>query len=145
MALYIDRNSGTRSCTVTSVGSQASTQSAPPAREPRGARRHPRPARSRIRALVHALIIFVGCILVTDAVVGERGLLERLRARRRHDELAAAIAARQQENARLREEARRLREDPAEIEAIARRDLGLIRRGELLFIVKDRPTPRADR
>ena len=41
------------------------------------------------------------------------------------------------ENARLREEARRLREDPSAIEEIARRELGLIVPGEKLFILKD--------
>jgi cell division protein FtsB len=98
----------------------------------------------RVRALVRALILFVGCVLVTDAVFGERGLLEMRRARRRHDELASGIATLRQQNARLREDARRLREDAAAIEAIARRDLGLIRRGELLFIVKDLPSPHRD-
>ncbi|MGH9219038.1 MAG: FtsB family cell division protein, partial [Vicinamibacterales bacterium] len=41
------------------------------------------------------------------------------------------------ENAQLREAARRLREDPAAIEEAARRELGLIKPGEVLFIVKD--------
>jgi cell division protein FtsB len=60
-----------------------------------------------------------------------------LRARRQHDELAAVIAAQRTENARLREEVRRLTEDPAAIEEVARRELGLIRRGEKVFIIKD--------
>ena len=38
-----------------------------------------------------------------------------------------------------REEARRLREDPSAIEDLARRELGLIKPGEKLFIVKDIP------
>jgi cell division protein FtsB len=42
-----------------------------------------------------------------------------------------------EENARLRDEARRLREDPRTIEEIARRELGLIKPGEKLFIIKD--------
>jgi cell division protein FtsB len=33
--------------------------------------------------------------------------------------------------------ARRLREDPSAIESVARRDLGLIKPGEKVFIVKD--------
>ena len=60
-----------------------------------------------------------------------------LRARHEYDELAATIARERAENARLREEARRLREDPGAIEEIARRELGLIRPGEKLFILKD--------
>jgi cell division protein FtsB len=73
--------------------------------------------------------------------VGDRGLIAMLDARRQHDELAAAIARQRAENARLREEVRRLKEDPSAIEEIARRDLGLIRPGEKVFIVKDLTSP----
>ena len=48
-----------------------------------------------------------------------------------------SLARSRSENARLREQARELREDPAAIEEIARRELGLIRPGEKLFIIKD--------
>ncbi len=37
----------------------------------------------------------------------------------------------------LREEMRRLNEDPATIESLARQELGLIRPGEIVFILKD--------
>ena len=66
-----------------------------------------------------------------------------LRARHEYDDLAASIARQRAENGRLREEARRLREDPAMIEEIARRELGLIRPGEKVFIVKDVLPPTA--
>ena len=66
-----------------------------------------------------------------------------LRARQEYDELAAKIARQRAENLRLRDEARRLREDSATIEEIARRDLGLIRPGEKIFIVKDVAPPRS--
>jgi cell division protein FtsB len=91
----------------------------------------------RKRRIVQFLLIFVAIVIVVDGLVGERGLLAMLRARRQHDDLAATIAREQAENARLREEARRLREDPVAIEEIARRDLGLIRPGEKVFILKD--------
>ena len=38
---------------------------------------------------------------------------------------------------RLRNEVKRLNNDPSSIEEIARRELGLIKPGEKLFIVKD--------
>ena len=60
-----------------------------------------------------------------------------MRARRQYDELSATIARQRMDNARLRDAARRLRDDPATIEEIARRELGLIRQGERLFIIKD--------
>ena len=91
----------------------------------------------RSRRILQLLLLFVAAIIVVDGLVGERGLLAMLQARRQYDELAATIARQQAENARLQEEARRLREDPAAIEELARRDLGLIKPGELVFILKD--------
>ena len=63
--------------------------------------------------------------------------MQTLRARRRYAELAATIERLRRENADLREQARQLREDPATVEELARRELGLIRPGEILFIIKD--------
>jgi cell division protein FtsB len=83
-------------------------------------------------------------VLFVDALVGERGLLAMRQARRDYQALESTIARQRAENERLREEARRLREDPSAIEEIARRELGLIRPGEKLFIIKDLngpPTP----
>jgi cell division protein FtsB len=91
--------------------------------------------------MLRLIFLFVAVLIVVDALVGDRGLLAALDARRQHDDLAAAVARQRAENARLSEEARRLRDDPAAIEEIARRDLGLIRKGEKVFIVKDLASP----
>ncbi|HLG58625.1 MAG TPA: septum formation initiator family protein [Vicinamibacterales bacterium] len=93
--------------------------------------------RRRGRRALQYLLVFVGCVLVLDALVGEKGLLEMLKKRQEYRTLEQSIANARTENAQLREEARRLREDPAAIEDLARRDLGLIKPGEKLFIVKD--------
>jgi cell division protein FtsB len=71
-------------------------------------------------------------------VVGERGLLEVRRARIEYQSLEALLAERRADNATLRERARRLRDDPAAIEEVARRELGLIRPGERVFIIRER-------
>jgi len=94
------------------------------------------------RRIVHLLLIFVASVIVVDALVGERGLVAMLRARHEYHALPASIARQRAENARLRETARRLREDPTAIEEIARRELGLIKPGERVFIVKDLPPPK---
>jgi cell division protein FtsB len=91
----------------------------------------------RTRKIVHLLLIFVASVIVVDALVGDRGLVAMLRARREYDELSASVAQQRAENARLRETARRLREDPSAVEEIARRELGLIKPGERVFIIKD--------
>jgi len=101
----------------------------------------PRPV-GRTRRVVRVLLLFVAAVVIVDALVGDRGLLAMLRARHQYDQLAGTIARQRAENARLREEVRRLREDPGAIEEIARRDLGLIRPGEKVFIVKDLPAPK---
>ena len=94
------------------------------------------PRRRRRRAIQY-LIVIVGCVLIADALVGENGLVALLKARRDYRSLEASLARARADNARLREEGRQLREDPAAVEDIARRELGLIKPGEKLFIVKD--------
>jgi cell division protein FtsB len=94
----------------------------------------PRRRRSR---LVQYVVLAVGCVLIIDALVGDRGLLAMLKARQQYRTLEASLAQSRTENARLREQARQLREDPQAVEEIARRELGLIRPGEKLFIIKD--------
>ena len=83
------------------------------------------------RALILATVV-----VLVDALVGESGLAEMLRARRAYTQSAAQLSALRQENAALQEQARRLAEDPRAIEAVAREGLGLIRPGELVFVVK---------
>lgn len=89
------------------------------------------------RRLLQAALVFVTIVLLVDALVGEKGFVETLRARRQSREVAGALDSVRRDNAQLREQARRLREDPGAIESLAREDLGLIRPGELLFIIKD--------
>jgi len=92
----------------------------------------------RARTIVHALLFLSAAVIVLDALAGDRGLLAMLRVRREYRELAATVARDRAENARLGEQARRLREDPAAVEEVARRELGLIKPGEKVFIIKDR-------
>lgn len=72
-----------------------------------------------------------------DALVGDKGLLAMMQAREQYRGLEVSLSDARSENVRLREEARRLREDPTAVEEIARRELGLIKPGERLFIIKD--------
>ena len=88
---------------------------------------------------------FITVVLLVDALVGEEGLMDRLRAREEFARAAAALEALKRENAAMREEKRRLQEDPTMIEAIAREQLGLIRPGEMMFIIKDTRPPSTAR
>ncbi|MEO8258595.1 MAG: septum formation initiator family protein [Acidobacteriota bacterium] len=98
-----------------------------------------RPARAR--RIVQLLLVGVAMMILVDALVGDRGLLAMRRARQEHDDLTDAINRQRAENGRLRNEARQLREDPSAIEELARRELGLMRPGEKVFIIKDLAPP----
>ena len=127
--------------TASGMPGSASSRSAQPLRR----KRVPVAPRSHLRRkTVHFLLVFVTVVLVVDALVGEKGLTESIRARRHETEQVAAVERLRQENAELREQARRLREDPSAIESVAREQLGLIRPGEMLFILRDvKPAGRA--
>jgi cell division protein FtsB len=88
-------------------------------------------------------LAFVACALLLNALVGARGLPAVLQARREHRAMAADLERLRGENDRLRQHVRRLREDPAAIEELARRELGLIKPGEKLFIIADAPAADA--
>ena len=110
-------------------------------------RTHPSPIVPRRqkprRRTARVLLIFVTSVLVLNALAGDRGLLATLHAGRAHGALSDDIEAIREENASLREEVRRLREEPGVIEGIARRELGLICPGERLFVVSEGPEPEA--
>ena len=113
----------------------------PKADEGNRKRQAPNSQRPRSRRIVYLLLLVVAGAIIVDGLVGDRGLVAMLRARHEYDGLSATIGRQRAENARLREEARRLKQDPSAIEEVARRELGLIRPGERVFIIKDLPPP----
>lgn len=76
---------------------------------------------------------------MANALVGESGFLASRLASRQESRLEARIADMKAQNEELREHARRLREDPAFLEELARREFGLIRPGERVFIIQPAP------
>ena len=91
------------------------------------------------RKALNVILGFAAAVLMIDALVGEKGLLESLRARKAYEEAEASLTALKAENVRLRDRMRRLNEDRSAVEALAREDLGYIRPGEVLFIIRDAP------
>lgn len=100
---------------------------------------------TRRRKLLNILLAFAAGVLLIDALVGEKGLLEGVRARRAYEEAEASLNRLRAENVRLYKDQRRFSEDRAAIEALAREELGYIRPGELLFIIRDVTPPRTQR
>jgi cell division protein FtsB len=93
------------------------------------------------RRLARYVLGFVTIVLVIDAIAGEKGLLTLLKARRDFNAVEQSLQRARRNNVDLREQARRLREDPSAVEELARRELGLIKPGEKLFIIRDVPPP----
>jgi cell division protein FtsB len=104
----------------------------------RGGPRWPRRGRKPLTVLCGFLAV---AVVVTE-LAGDRGIVEFLRIRDEHGRVQAGVDRARIRNARLQEAVRRMREDPAAIEDAARRDLGLIRPGETLFIIRDVPGER---
>jgi cell division protein FtsB len=103
----------------------------------------PKPVRaSVVPRVVRWALLLLSAVIIIDALFGDRGLLDTMRAHREFAALEAHVARVRAENVRLRAQARRLKEDPLAIESIARDQLGLIYPGETLFIVKAVPLRR---
>jgi cell division protein FtsB len=90
----------------------------------------------RERRWLGPLVVLIAMIVLGDALIGNASLSSGLRARRQFETATAELVALRAENTRLREQVRRLREDPDTIEFVARKDLGLARSGEILVVMK---------
>lgn len=105
-------------------------------------RRRPRSGpevRERRRRLVRYGLLAVSGVLMVNALFGEKGYLATIQARQEQHRVQRQLAALLAENEQLAEDIRRMRQDPAALEDAARRDLGLIRPGETLITLRDRP------
>lgn len=103
-----------------------------------GRRRDGAGAPPRGRSLATLAILVLALMLLLDGIAGERGWLANRRAAAEYREAQQALEAARARNAALREQAWRLRHDPAAIEEAARRELGLMKKGEKLFIIHDK-------
>jgi cell division protein FtsB len=96
------------------------------------------PPRRRETRWIQRVLLFSTVVLLVNGLFGDRGLRETLRARERYDEAVRELATIRQQNAALADQARRLTHDPRTIEAEARHKLGLVKHGEILFMVRTR-------
>lgn len=90
-----------------------------------------------------AIGIAMGVFLLV-VVFGDNGLLELKHRHDTHAELTQANDALTQANVRLSRTIERLQHDPEFVEALARRELGMIRADELIFQFQSKPRPRSD-
>jgi cell division protein FtsB len=94
----------------------------------------------RRKAATLASVILV-IALVVGSLFGDRGFLQLVRQQQRAEELAREIEDLRLENRRLASEIAALRSDPRAIERLAREELGLVRAGETVFLIREDPAP----
>ena len=90
------------------------------------------------RGRFHAQLLgFALVALALNALIGERGLIERRRAEWQAMRIASELTVLRRENSELRRRVAALKSDPLAIEHIARAKLGLVRPGEVLVLLKN--------
>lgn len=94
-----------------------------------------------MRRVVHLLILSFAAIMLVDAVVGDQGVVAIARARAEYSRMTEHVRRLRADNDQMRKQNQRLREDRGALEEAARRDLGLMKPGEKVFIIKDLPSP----
>ncbi len=87
-------------------------------------------------------LLTVSAVLMVNALIGEKGYLANLQAQREFKTATDALQKIEVENADIEGKIKRLRQDPQALEDFAREELGLVKPGETLIILRDRPTDR---
>ena len=87
--------------------------------------------------------IFLLLLVGANAIFGENGFIETLKVQREYAALTHRLAAARAENARLRELIDRYKHDSTLLEEAARTQLGLIKPGEVVVVVKKPAGPSA--
>ena len=87
------------------------------------------------------LLLLVTAVLLANAIIGNSGLFATARANREQAQLQEALDTLRSENRRLHRHVEALTSERHLLEDVARRELGMIRPGERLFVVRSRPSP----
>ncbi len=88
------------------------------------------------------LLFFLFSFLILGYLTffGEKGIFHLLRLQKELVRIQEANRKVEEENQRLREEVKRLQQDKRYIEEIARKELGMVKEGEMLYLF-DFPSP----
>ena len=100
------------------------------------ARADARPARASrpVRPITLATLLFLVVLL---GVLGARSWGDLDRAREREAELAAKVAETEERIETLERRIERIRHDPMLLERLAREELGLVKEGEVVFVLPE--------
>jgi cell division protein FtsB len=94
----------------------------------------------RIGRYLFLIILFVGFFIV----FGNRGLLDNQRLKEKLSDLRTENSRFEAINSSLKREVVLLREDLRYIEAVARNELGMMKKGDLLYRLMDTPSKKEE-
>jgi cell division protein FtsB len=83
-------------------------------------------------------------LLVLQDIFGAHGVVAMRRSQEQAADIQKEIDHLNEENQKLHEHVRALKTDPAEIERVAREDMGLARPGEYIFKIQPKPAAQPD-
>jgi len=86
-----------------------------------------------------SVLVFIA--LVVGSLFGDRGILHLMSEREQAARLEARVNALREENARLAASIAALKTDPRAVEKLAREELGLAKKGETVFVLREEPHP----
>jgi len=95
---------------------------------------------------VFLLIVLLFLILASLTFFGEKGMLHLLRLEKELARIKETNTKIEEENQKLKEEVRRLQHEKRYIEEIARKELGMVKEGETIYLFdpsdKEKEKPR---
>jgi len=85
--------------------------------------------RRKLLFLILSLLVLLGLL----TFLGDKGILHLLRLQKELARIREANTKIEEENQKLKEEVRRLQSEKRYIEEIARRELGMVKEGEIIY------------
>jgi len=86
--------------------------------------------KKRILLLIFISSLILGCL----TFFGEKGIIHLLRLQKELDRIKESNIKMGEENQKLREEVKRLQYEKRYIEEIARKELGMVKEGEIIYL-----------
>lgn len=93
-----------------------------------------------VKRMVPPWLLLIVLAMLGFALLGDRGVLRALQSYEHKQELELQLRELEREQQRLREEIRLLRKDRDHWEQMARKELGMVREGELIYQFPDEGT-----
>ncbi len=90
--------------------------------------------------ILTAVLVTAIAAVAGSALIGADGVARLLQLRAQRQALGETAVDRMTENVRLRDSIDRLKDDPRHLEALARRELGLVRPDEIVYRSRRRST-----